>query len=227
LLIGLTGSYCAGKNHVAAILQSRGLPVLDVDRLGHICLEGERAAVFARFGEGVKGPDGSVNRKALGAKVFGRKREMAALEAIVHPEANRMTLEWIAARGGDACVVNAALLHKSSAFERLDAIILVQAPLPARLARARRRDGLPWPDILRRFASQRRFAAQYFSANADIFKVENPGIGASALLRPGAPGKTAPERRLERRIDEILASLFRQTNREGRVGSPWKRKSCC
>jgi hypothetical protein len=31
-------------------------------------------------------------------KVFGKKSEMSALEAIVHPEANRLTTEWITAQ---------------------------------------------------------------------------------------------------------------------------------
>jgi dephospho-CoA kinase len=34
-LIGLTGTYCAGKNHVASLLEQRRLPVLDLDKLGH------------------------------------------------------------------------------------------------------------------------------------------------------------------------------------------------
>jgi len=206
LLIGLAGSYCAGKNHVAAILSSRGLPVLDVDKLGHICLEGQKADVFARFGEDVKAPDGSVNRKALGAKVFGNEAEMNALEAIVHPEANRMTLEWIAAQGGLAgedrqtCVINAAVLHKSAVFEWLDCIILVRAPWLVRLARARRRDRLPWSDLLRRLSSQRQFTPQYLAGNADIYIVENPGIGESV-----------PGYGLERQIDGILGKLENRT----------------
>ena len=205
MLIGLAGSYCAGKNHVAAILSRRGLPVLDVDRLGHICLEGQKAEVFARFGDDVRAPDGSVNRKALGAKVFGNRTEMAALEEIVHPEANRMTLEWLAVQGGLAvgaegrtCVINAALLHKSAVFDRLDCIILVRAPWPVRLVRARRRDGLPWPDLLRRLSSQKRFTSQYLAGNADIYIVENPGIGEPVSSKRSG---------LERRIDEILARL--------------------
>jgi dephospho-CoA kinase len=71
MLIGLTGMYCAGKNHVAAILEQRGLAVLDVDKLGYIAIENKKAAVFARFGEDVKNQDGSVNRRLLGEKVFG------------------------------------------------------------------------------------------------------------------------------------------------------------
>ena len=154
----------------------------------------------------MKNPDGSVNRKALGAKVFGNKAEMAALEAIVHPEANRMTLDWVDGQKGKPCVVNAALIHKSAVFGRLDCVVIVRASLPTRLMRARRRDGLPWLDLLRRFASQKRFAAQYLAGNADIYKVKNPGIGESGPSRSGL-GKPKSEYRLEQKIDKILAKL--------------------
>jgi len=194
-MLGLTGMYCSGKNHVAALLERRGLPVLDVDKLGHIAIENKKAAIFARFGEGIQNQDGSVNRRLLGEWVFGKKDELAALEAIVHPEANRLTLEWIAAQNGQPCVINAALLHKSVVFDRLDCLILVSAPLPVRLIRAKQRDKLPWTVLLRRFSSQKQFAAQYLAKNADIYhiyKVKNPGTNRT---------------KLERQIDTILSKL--------------------
>jgi dephospho-CoA kinase len=195
-VIGLTGSYCAGKNHVARLLEERGLPVLDVDKLGHEALEGEKAAVEARFGPGLIGEDGRVDRRALGAKVFGKAAELAALEAIVHPAANRLTDQWIARREGP-CVINAALLHRSSSFSKLDFIILVEAPWITRLLRALRRDRLPLREILKRFRSQRHFTAQYFSKDADIYRVHNRGFfGFLSRLYRGA---------LECRIDAILS----------------------
>jgi len=196
MIIGLTGMYCSGKNHVAALLEKRGLTVLDVDKLGHIAIENKKAAIFERFGEGVQNHDGSVNRRLLGEWVFGKEDELAALEAIVHPEANRLTLEWIAAQSGVAqsgvCVIHAALLHKSAIFNQLDSIIVVSAPLPVRLIRAKRRDKLPWAVLLRRFSSQKQFAAQYLAKNADIYKVKNPGTNRTGL---------------ERQIDIILSKL--------------------
>ena len=132
MLIGLTGMYCAGKNYIAALLEKRGVPVLDVDKLGHIALENKKEEIFSRFGNEIKNNDachlGSVNRRRLGEKVFSNKDEMSALESIVHPEANRLTLEWIAAQDGKPCVINAALLHKSAVFGQLKGIILVSAP---------------------------------------------------------------------------------------------------
>jgi dephospho-CoA kinase len=173
VLIGLTGSCCAGKNYVAALLEKRGFPVLDVDKLGHEALARERDAVTARFGADVA-RDGGIDRKRLGEKVFGKPAELAALEAIVHPAANALTDEWIAARG-KTCVINAALLHKSSAFSRLDAVIIVKACFFVRLVRAKKRDKLALREIIARFASQRNFpryySAQYLNKYADKRKV--------------------------------------------------------
>jgi dephospho-CoA kinase len=195
MLIGLTGTYCAGKNHVAALLEQRGLPVLDVDKLGHTAIENEKAVIFSRFGGDLKQSDGSVDRRLLGQRVFGKRREMAALEAIVHPAANRLTEDWIAAQNHKTCVINAALLHRSPVFQRLDYVILVCAPFFTRLLRAKKRDRLSWFSLFKRFASQSNFTAQYLAGNADIYRVENPGIS----LKRGLSAK------LERRIDEFLS----------------------
>jgi dephospho-CoA kinase len=179
-LIGLTGTYCAGKNFVAGLLKERGLPVLDVDTLGHEAVEAGQEAVIARFGADVLGPNGKINRRLLGEKVFGKQKELAALNDIVHPEANRLTNEWIAGQKGAACVINAALLHKISVFPRLDFIILVRAPFLIRLLRARKRDRLSWLSLLKRFGSQKEFTAQYLSGKADIYHIDNRGLSINS-----------------------------------------------
>ena len=196
MVIGLTGKYCSGKNYIASLLEKRGLAVLDVDKLGHIAIENEKSAVFSRFGEDLRGSDGSVNRRLLGEKVFGKPGELADLEAIAHPEANRLTEEWLAARKDENCVINAAVLHKSSVFSRLGCIILARAPLAVRLMRAKKRDSLSWPAIVKRIASQRHFYSQYSAGNADIYIVENPGMGKARAVAA-----------LNRRIDVILSRL--------------------
>jgi dephospho-CoA kinase len=203
MLIGLTGMYCSGKNHIASLLEKRKLPVLDVDKIGHIVVESKKAAIFARFGDDIKAQDGSINRRLLGEKVFGKKDELSALEDIVHPEINRLTLEWIAAQDGGNCVINAPLLHKSVVFSELDGIILVSAPWLVRLIRARRRDKLPWAVLAKRLSSQKQFSTQYLAGNADIYKVENPEPGKPESL----PNSNLAETKLERRIDAILSEL--------------------
>ena len=196
-LMGLTGTYCAGKNYVGALLEERGLPVLDVDILGHQAIEAEREAILERFGGDILGPGGAIDRRRLGAKVFGDRAGLEALQNIVHPAANRMTDAWIAAQGGKPCVINAALLHRSSAFQRLSCIMLVQAPVLTRLVRARKRDGLPLGRLLTRFRSQKQFTAQYFAGKADIYVIENRGYFGLHASRN--------RKRLEARIDDILS----------------------
>ncbi|WP_461255831.1 dephospho-CoA kinase [Treponema sp. R80B11-R83G3] len=192
MIIGLTGTYCAGKNHIAAMLEARGLPVLDVDKLGYQVLENEKDAIFAQFGTDLKKTDGSLDRRLLGRRVFGQPEKLATLENIVHPAANKLTDEWISTQNKH-CVINAALLHRSSAFHKLDILILVTAPLLTRLFRAKKRDRLPWGEILKRIASQRDFKTQYLSIKAEIYKVENSGFSGS--------------RRLKRRIDKFIERI--------------------
>jgi dephospho-CoA kinase len=198
MIIGLTGKYCVGKNYIASLLEARGLPVIDVDKVGYQVLETEKEAIFARFGEDLKRADGSLDRRLLGQKVFGVPEELAALEGIVHPPVNCIVDEWVAANtaAGKHSVINAALLHRAAAFDRLDRIILVKASLFTRILRARRRDGLSLPVIIKRFASQKNFYSQYLASNAEIYIVENPGQSGSRDLK------------LERRIDKILEGIL-------------------
>jgi dephospho-CoA kinase len=192
MIIGLTGTYCAGKNHIAAMLETRGLPVLDVDKIGYQVLDSEKDAIFAKFGLSLKKADGSLDRRLLGQCVFGQPEKLAALENIIHPGVNRLTDEWIAVQKKH-CVINAALLHRSSSFHKLDRLIIVTAPYLTRLFRAKRRDKLPWRDIFKRIASQKDFTPQYLAINAEIYKVENSGFQGS--------------KRLERRIDNFVKGI--------------------
>ncbi|MDR2731040.1 MAG: dephospho-CoA kinase [Treponema sp.] len=183
MLIGLTGMYCAGKNFVGSLLEARGLPVLDVDKLGYLVLEDEKERIFAEFGDDLANKDGSLNRRLLGEKVFGSPGKLVLLESIVHPPVNRLVDEWIAVRTG-SCVINAALLHKSAVFNRLDRVILVTAPYLTRFVRAKRRDGLPFQAVFKRLGSQGKFNSQYLLSNAEIYRVENPGLsGAKRLVK--------------------------------------------
>ena len=196
-VIGLTGLYAAGKNHVALLLEQRGIPVLDVDVLGHRVIEAEIDRITERFGKDITGKDGKIDRKLLGKKVFGNKKDLAALEDIVHPEVNRETLAWIDSLREGACVINAALLHRSSAAGMLNAVLIVEAPFLTRLIRAKRRDKLPLLALLKRFLSQKRSKYQFYSEKTDIYRVRNSGSSGASRRRA----------RLENRIDEILSLL--------------------
>jgi dephospho-CoA kinase len=197
MLLGLTGLYCAGKNFAGKLLERKGFAVLDVDKLGHAVLGEKRDVIAERFGSGVLKADGGLDRRALGECVFGKPEELAALENIVHGEVNALTLEWIAANDGCNRVINAALLHKSSAFAMLDAVIFIKAPSVLRMFRAKNRDGLSLKEIGRRFKSQ-NFDVYYSSQKTDIYYINNYGFGFYSRLS---------RRCFEKRLDKILSAL--------------------
>ncbi|MDR0409798.1 MAG: dephospho-CoA kinase [Spirochaetaceae bacterium] len=195
LLLGLTGLYCAGKNFIGKIFERKGFAVLDVDKLGHIALENKKDTIAECFGGIFLKTDGSVDRRALGEYVFSRSDRLAILEKIVHPEVNDLTMEWLEAHKDIPCVINAALLHASCVFTMLDAVVFVKAPYIIRMLRARKRDGLSWNEIRKRFASQRFDIA---IKNAGVYYINNWGFGFFSQLN---------RRGVEKSVNEILSVL--------------------
>ena len=87
--IGLTGGIASGKSSVAALLETRGCPVLDADCYAREALaQGTSAseAVVARYGERIK-KDGTsdIDRAGLAAIVFNDPNERSWLEELIHP----------------------------------------------------------------------------------------------------------------------------------------------
>jgi dephospho-CoA kinase len=176
VVLGLAGGYCAGKDAVAAILAERGFSVIDVDAVGHRVLREPEARerVAARFGPGVLSPDGEIDRRELGRRVFRDRRELSALEAIVHPRMVQRVREELAAEPGPV-VLNAALLFRMGLDRLCSAVLCVQTPWWVRLERARRRDGLGLVGGLRRIASQRGICPKLPGPGVDIYYVDNSG----------------------------------------------------
>lgn len=82
LVIGLAGTIAAGKSTVGQLLIERGAHHCDADKLVHRLYDPGTPGfdrVVEAFGPEVVGADGYVDRKILGAKVFGKPEEMNKL----------------------------------------------------------------------------------------------------------------------------------------------------
>src|SRR3954471_7598657 len=106
---GLTGNIGSGKSTVGRMLAARGIPVVDADQVAREVVEPGSDAlrdIASRF-PGVLRPDGSLDRKALAARVFADTREREALNAIIHPRiADEVASRMAAlAAGGDKVAV--------------------------------------------------------------------------------------------------------------------------
>ncbi|MFL6161100.1 MAG: dephospho-CoA kinase [Jatrophihabitantaceae bacterium] len=157
LRIGLTGGIGSGKSTAAARFAELGAVVIDADVLAREVVSVGTpglARVVSRFGAEVLRPDGSLDRPALGERVFGDASALADLNAIVHPLVAERSAELMAAAGPDAVVVyDVPLLVENDLAAGFDAVVVVEAPLADRLARLAAR-GLSEDEARARIARQ-------------------------------------------------------------------------
>lgn len=161
LTIGLTGGIASGKSTAARHLATLGAHVIDADRLGHRAYEPGspgHAAVAEAFGIDVVADDGSIDRKALGAIVFGNPEALNRLTGIVWPEIRRLAeIEIDAARAASevqVIVVEAAVLFEAGWESMADEVWVVVAEPAAAIARAVARDGVTEEAVRSRIAAQ-------------------------------------------------------------------------
>jgi dephospho-CoA kinase len=143
--VGLTGGIGAGKSLVSILLAERGAVVIDYDLLARDAVAvgtPALAAIVARFGPGVLLPDGTLDRPALGAVVFGDEDARRDLEAITHPAIGALAWERDgAAPDGVVVVHDHPLLVETGLAELMDMVVVVDAPEEVqvdRLVRLRR-----------------------------------------------------------------------------------------
>jgi len=195
LRVGLTGGIASGKSHVRARLAAAGCATVDLDRVSHELMQAGGAAVgpvVDAFGAGVLGPDGGIDRKALGATVFASAPERRRLEAIVHPlvRAREAALAAeAAAQGARLFVTDAALLVESGTHLRFDRLLVSHCGEEAQLERLRARDGLSEAAARARLAAQmpsaekRRFADVVIDTAGSIAHTDEQVAEAAAALR--------------------------------------------
>lgn len=141
LLIGLIGPIGAGKSTVAGWLAERGAAIVDADRLTRELMAPGTpvtAAVFARFGEQFRLPDGSLDRRALGRLVFSAPDSLAALESIVHPAINELLARIVRETGDQgprAMALEAVKLVEAGHAAHCDEVWLITCDPATQLAR--------------------------------------------------------------------------------------------
>ncbi len=145
-IVGLTGSIGMGKSTAAAMLRRMRVPVFDADAAVHAFLAPGGAAVepVERAFPGVK-RGGGIDRKALGARVFGNRAELARLEAILHPLVGAAEERFLArARTArrPVAVLDVPLLFETGGDRRCDTVLVVWAPPFLQRDRVLKRPGM-------------------------------------------------------------------------------------
>ena len=148
IVVGLTGGIASGKSTTAAMIRDRGIPVHDADAAVHDLMApggGAVAAVEAAFGGDMVAPDGSIDRRRLGAAVFSDPALRQALESIIHPlvAADRDAfLETHRQSGTPVAVLDIPLLFETAGEALCDFVILCSAAPEEQRRRALVRAGM-------------------------------------------------------------------------------------
>ena len=156
--MALTGGIACGKSEVAGFWRRWGAEVLDADEVAHglIAPGGEGVeAVVREFGARVRAADGGVDRRALGAIVFGDPAARERLNALLHPAVIRRMRGWADGirRAGGRGVAAVPLLYEAGLEKDWDAVVCVASDEDQILERLAGR-GLTPEEARARIASQ-------------------------------------------------------------------------
>jgi dephospho-CoA kinase len=141
--VAITGGIGAGKSETLAAFRRHGAATVSSDEIVHELLRHDdvKRAVVERLGNGVVGPDGELDRGAIGTIVFNDREALDWLEKLLHPLVSAEYLRWREQLGRlpDAprvCVTEVPLLYEAGTDVHFDKVVLITAPRKLRQARS-------------------------------------------------------------------------------------------
>ena len=159
LKVGITGGIGSGKTTVCKMFEKLGVPIYYADDRAKYLMQHEHFLIDQikkNFGDDVY-VNGSLDRKALAAKVFNDKARLELLNSLVHPAVYRDTEGWIEEQREKKqpyILKEAALLVDTGSYKQLDKFIVVTAPFDERIYRVTERDKTDAEEVMARVKNQ-------------------------------------------------------------------------
>jgi len=183
LAVGLTGGIGSGKTTVAELFAELGADVVDTDEIARALTgpgEAAMADIARRFGPQYVTADGALNRARMRKLAFEDARARKDLESILHPLIRCEAERRVANSTAPYVVLVVPLLFESGAYQKLvRRVLVVDSDQATRIERVRRRNKLPYEEILAIMASQVSQAERLRRAD-DVIRNE----GELATLEP-------------------------------------------
>ena len=178
--VGLTGGIGSGKTTIAKIFKQLGVPVyFSDDRARDLMLNNKslQESLISLFGDEVF-IDGLLNRTYIASKVFSNPKELAKLNALVHPFVQRDFDVWSASQSANYVLKEAAILFEAGAHKLLDKVVLVESPKNLKVSRVMVRDRMLRKEVLMRMERQwsdhqKRINADYIIQNDEKYSLIN------------------------------------------------------
>jgi len=169
LIVGVTGGIGSGKSAAAEAFGALGIGWVDADHVAReIVMPGEPAlaAIVERYGPTILNADGTLDRRALRARIFDDETERQWLEHETHPRIRQRLLthlERLRSHGAPYCLLVSPLLIESGQHQLVDRILVVDVPREIQIQRTLARDGVDQRQVESILAAQspreRRLAA--------------------------------------------------------------------
>jgi dephospho-CoA kinase len=145
IAVAITGGIGAGKSEALVAFRKAGAATVSSDEIVHHLLRTDpdvKQEIVRELGEGVLDDDGAVNRKRVGAIVFGDRAKLDFLEKLLHPLVSAEYLRWREQLAGlpnppEVAVTEVPLLYETGGDTRFDKVVVITAP--AKLREQRRR----------------------------------------------------------------------------------------
>lgn len=161
VVIGLTGGIASGKSTISALLKKMGAKIIDADEIAREIVQPGSPTLLEieqRFGSELINQDGSLNRKALGEKVFRDSSLVKELNSITHPRIKNLTeniIRDIYETDPEAIVViDAPLLLEANMESLVDEIWVAAVDEKIQVKRIMERDRLSATEALARINNQ-------------------------------------------------------------------------
>ncbi|MEK7242278.1 MAG: dephospho-CoA kinase, partial [Planctomycetota bacterium] len=148
-VIGIMGGVASGKSMVAEMLGSLGAEVIHADEMAHELLEkpGIKEKVLERWGKGLLGGEGEIDRGKLASIVFSNGEALKELTNLLHPPILESIRRLVLERSeGEAdrkekesipLVIDAALLLETGLDGACDLLVFVEASPEVKEERSR------------------------------------------------------------------------------------------
>lgn len=198
LRVGLTGGIAAGKSVVAGRLAELGAAVIDHDVLAReVVAPGTPglAALTRAFGLEVLDPLGSLDRQALGRRVFSDPAALRTVNEIIHPLVREAAAVAEATASADVVVHDIPLLVETGQAGHFDVVVVVDAPPELRVERLMEARGMSPEAAWRRLAAQ---ADDEDRLEAGDVVLDGSGEVSALLRQVDALWETWMERRTDR-----------------------------
>lgn len=142
-VVGITGGIGSGKSAVTDYLETKGITVVDADKVARVVVEpgtSGLAAIAEHFGSDILLPDGGLDRAALRKVVFDNPDERKALEGITHPRIREEIARQLSEASSPYVVLASPLLLESGQNSFANYVVVVDVPESVQLSRTMARD---------------------------------------------------------------------------------------